>query len=179
MTTLDSIRQKVFSDRKVICTGNPDQEGTIANAVKTLFPNATFIHLTNGWDLTRLENDVRLTKIFGEHNTFINASYIGPYVQNRLLDVCRASVKFCDVFNIGSTHEYDGLGTEEYKQSKLDLRNKSLAYNTFRFKTHHIIVGLIGSNGLTVDQIVSIITWIINQEYNIPLIAIDQPKDPW
>lgn len=179
MTTLDIVRKKVFSNRKVICTGNPNKAGTIASAVKDLFPNTTFIHLSNHWDLTDVDNDVKLTELFAKHNTFINASYVGPGIQSRLLDVCQKSVKFCDVFNIGSTHEYDGIGTEDYKLSKLNLRDKSLMYNTFRFKTHHIILGKLGPNGISPEQVCNLIDWIIKQDFEIPLMTIDQPKAPW
>lgn len=178
MKTLTDIRASVFSNRKVICTGNPNSD-TIASAVKKMYPTATFIHLSNGWDLTDTSQDNKLAKLFTKHNTFINASYIAPYVQSRLLDICHSSVKFCDVFNIGSTHEYDELGTIEYKESKLDLRSKSLAYNTFRFKTHHIIIGKIGSEYITLDRIIDTIKWISCQDLEIPLMAIEYPKEPW
>lgn len=179
MTTLDIVRKKVFNTRKVICTGNPDKQGTIASAVKRMYPTATFVHRSNGWDLNDTNNDAKLAKLFAGHNTFINASYIGPTVQSRLLEVCHQAIKFCDSFNIGSTHEYDGLGSEEYKISKLDLRNKSLEYNTFRFKTHHIIVGKLGQGGISPEQVCNLIDWIIKQDFEVPLITIDQPKNPW
>lgn len=179
MNKLADIRKQFFKDRKVICTGNPNKQETIASAVKHVFPNATFIHLTNGWDLTDTDIDDKLTEIFSKHNTFINASYIGTNIQTKLLNICQSSVKFCDVFNIGSTHEYDEGGSEEYRQDKLELRNKSLAYNTFRFKTHHIIVGKISPQDITTKQIADVIYWIMQQEFEIPMIVIDQPKQPW
>jgi hypothetical protein len=179
MTDVGEIRQRYFAKRKVICTGNPNKQGTIASAIKTLFPDTVFLHLSNGWDLTDRNLDDKLMDVFAKHNTFINASYIAPDVQNRLLELCKNSVKFCDVFNIGSTHEYDGLGTEEYKQSKLLLRENSLILNTFRFKTHHIIVGKLSHRDISVEQIADLIYWIMQQKFEVPIIAIDQSKQSW
>jgi len=181
MNNVAALREKLMSNRKVICTGNPNNPATLASGIQKLFPTATFIHLSNGWDLRDQSADMqdRLKKLFSGHNTFINASFIAPYVQSFLLDMCNQSVKFCDVFNIGSTHEYDNLGPDNYKKSKIDLRNKSLELNTYRFQTHHVILGKIGGVGLDIATICNIIPWIINQPFKVPLICIDQPKIPW
>jgi hypothetical protein len=144
------LRNMAMANRKVICTGNPNRPFTLASGFKTLFPDATFVHREAGWDLTDQspEAQEKLKKLFVGHNTFINASYIGPYVQSYLLDLFNQSVKHCDVFNIGSSHEHDGLGELTYKESKLDLRNKSLQLNTYRFQTHHIVLGTIENGSL-------------------------------
>lgn len=185
---ISKLREVMMSNRKVICTGNPNDPSNLAHGIRKIFPEATFIHKSAGWDLTdtSFESQEKLKNVFKNHNTFINASFIAPYVQSRLLDLCQQSVKFCDVFNIGSTHEYDGLGNPEYQKSKLDLRNKSLSLNTFRFKTHHVIVGGINKfdspqtkDWLAIDTICSIIPWIISQDFEVPIICIDQPKQPW
>ena len=181
-------RQNLFKTRKVLCTGNPDRPYTIASAVRELYHNSTFIHKENGYDLTNIEEILKhkLCELFKSHNTFINASYIGPYVQTNLLTLCHESVKICDVFNVGSTHEYDMIGTELYKESKLDLRKKSLELNSYRFKTCHVIVGTIKktdkvdqSNWIDINEICSIIHWVTKQRFNVPIISLDQPKGPW
>jgi hypothetical protein len=185
---LSLLRQRLMSNRKVICTGNPDKSSTLASGFKKIFPAATFIHRGIGWDLTDQSEESRskLKQLFAGHNTFINASYIAPHVQSYLLQVCNESVKFCDVFNIGSTHEYDGLGREDYTQSKLALRDKSLQLNTFRFRTHHIVLGAIKkaptaehSDYLDISTICNMIPWIIQQPFAVPLICVDQNKAPW
>jgi hypothetical protein len=185
---LSMLRKKLMTDRKVLCTGNPNKLLTLASGFKKIFPLITFIHRDAGWDLTDQSPvaQERLKKIFAQHNTFINASYIAPYVQSYLLETCNQSVKHCDVFNIGSTHEYDGFGNLEYQQSKLDLRNKSLQLNTYRFQTHHIMLGQIQKGHLSSDEnyleittICNLIPWILNQSFNVPLICIDRPKAPW
>jgi len=185
---LAALREKLMSDRKVICTGNPNKTSTLASGFKKIFSKITFIHQSAGWDLTDQSPTARqnLKELFAEHNTFINASYIAPYVQSYLLEMCNQSIKFCDVFNIGSTHEYDGHGSIDYQQSKLDLRNKSLQLNTYRFRTHHILLGGIKNESdpdttdwLDVSTICNIVPWIIAQPLEVPLICIDQPKGPW
>ena len=185
---LAQLREKLMSNRKVICTGNPSDPSTLASGFIKIFPNATFIHRSAGWDLADQSTEARtkLKELFGQHNTFINASYIAPHTQSYLLEVCNQSVKFCDVFNIGSTHEYDNLGPSDYTQSKLDLRNKSLQLNTYRFRTHHVIVGRIkkaldpeSNDGLDIPTICNTIPWIMQQSFNVPLICIDQRKAPW
>jgi hypothetical protein len=181
-------RIKMFNPRTVLCTGNPDKPYTIASAVKEMYPAATFIHKSNGYDLTNLDEGatMKLIELFKNHNTFINASYIGPKIQSNLLTLCKESVKICDVFNIGSTHEYDNLGSVSYSSSKLDLRNKSLEYNSYRFKTCHIVVGGIKKSGepdkanwIDINEICSIIDWVTKQRFNVPIISLDQPKQPW
>jgi hypothetical protein len=185
---LAQLREKLMLNRKVICTGNPSDPSTLASGFIKIFSNITFIHRDAGWDLTDRSTEARtkLKELFSQHNTFINASYIAPYTQSYLLEVCNQSVKFCDVFNIGSTHEYDNLGTINYTQSKLDLRNKSLQLNTYRFRTHHVIVGRIkkavdpkSNDDLDISTICNTIPWIMQQSFNVPLICIDQRKTPW
>ena len=186
--SLAHVRQTLMSNQKVLCTGNPDNPSLLAHGFRKIFPDATFIHKTNGWNLTdqSTDNTQRLREIFLKHNTFINASYIGPSVQSYLLEVCAENVKYCDVFNIGSTNEYDGLGSAEYVESKLALRTRSLQLNSYRFKTHHIMLGGIDRqqspdtvDWLTIDEICNIVPWILCQKFEVPLICLDQPKQLW
>jgi len=185
---LERLRQQLMSDRKVLCTGNPNNPELLAHGFQKIFPEATFIYKSNGWDFTDQSADFtqRLKELFLKHNTFINASFVAPFVQSYLLELCAQSVKHCDVFNIGSTHEYDGLGYKEYTESKLDLRSKSLLLNTYRFKTHHIILGGIKRqqrtdtvDWLSIDDICNIVPWLMNQQFAVPIICLDQPKKAW
>ena len=175
-----------MAQRRVLCTGNPDKPFTLAHGFKKIFPSATFIHKSTGWDLTDESEQAtqRLMSLFKKHNTFINSSYIAPLVQSRLLDICNQSVKFCDVFNIGSTHEFDGLGDKEYTESKLDLQKKSLGLHTYKFNTHHIILGSIkqdntNQNLLDIDTVCNIVPWILSQSFDVPVICINQFKQSW
>ena len=99
--------------------------------------------------------------------------------------MCSKYMTIGDVFNIGSTHEYDGLGSENYKRNKIELREKSLELNSFRFQTCHIVMGGIDTglpetaDWIKPNKIAEVISWITKQKFKIPIIGIDQPKQPW
>lgn len=182
------LRKKYMQQRKVVCTGNPDRPGTLASGFKKLFPDAVFLSKTTGWNLLNIDLTCEnsLKDIFKQCNTFLNCSYIGPDVQSNLLKICNQSVKFCDVVNIGSSHEFDNLGPETYKNSKLTLRENSLAFNTFRFSTTHVILGGIKNDNsdakadwLNIDLICQTIVDVWQKPYASPIFAIDQFKEPW
>lgn len=185
---LFELRRAYVKQRKVVCTGNPFRIGTLASGFKKLFPDAMFLCKTTGWDLSLIDQECErsLKEVFKSCNTFLNCSYIDAGVQGNLLQICHESVKFCDVINIGSTHEYDNLGSENYKKSKLNLRDLSLSLNTFRFSTSHVILGGIKndnsdskSDWLDIDMICHSIIDIWNKPYNSPIFSIDQFKQPW
>lgn len=182
------LRAKFLANRKILITGNPANARTLASGFAKIYPDATFISKSNGWDLSDFSDQSvdRLLNFFKNFNTFINASYIGPLVQTKLLDIYWQSQKYADVFNFGSTHEYDGLGDLEYSQSKIALRNRSLELNTYRFRTHHIVLGGIKNpfdpgtaTFLDIDTICQIVPWILSQDFNVPLMGIDQRKEAW
>jgi hypothetical protein len=182
---LTKLRQKFMSNRQVICTGNPNNLFTIAHGIKKIYPNATFLHKSNGWDLTDPALEAKIKEQFSKHNMFINASYISCGTQLRLLELCNQSVKYCDVVNIGSVHEYDNLGLPEYKKSKLDLRNLSLNLNTHRFKTCHLMLGHLKTNKdahdrqIEIDTVCNLIPWVFEQSFEIPIMCIDSKKAPY
>ena len=121
-----AVRNHAMKTRKVLCTGNPDREDTIASGVREIWPDATFIHLSKGYDFLNLGDKQKdIEELFKQHNTFINASYVKG-VQTKLLEMCNKNMIVGDVFNIGTTHEYDDLGHEEYKNNKLKYKNLSI-----------------------------------------------------
>lgn len=176
-------RDKFMSSRKVICTGDPSNPKHIASGIKKVWPDATFIYKSNGYDLDTEQEKIK--EQLSKHNTFINASYINSEAQVKLLEMCAEAMPIGDVYNIGSSHEYDNLGPEEYKNAKLKLRDKSLSLNSFRFQTCHIIVGGIDrgredtKGWIEPIEIAELIKWTTTLRYKIPVIGIDQPKKPW
>jgi len=177
-----------MSSRRVVCTGNPNRPGTLAGGFQKLFPDAVFLCRSTGWDLQTLDPSQiqRLHDVFSACNTFLNCSYIAAGIQNSLLDICHKSTKHCDVVNIGSTHEYDGLGRQDYRDSKSRLRDASLSLNSFRFRTCHFILGGIKNddsdlkkNWLDIDLICEEIVRIWTLPYLVPLTSLDQHKKPW
>lgn len=174
-----------MSTRKVLCTGNPHKRGTIASGIKQVWPDATFIHLSNGFDFLSLnDKEKAVENLFKTHNTFINASYVSG-VQKKLLLLCHKNMTIGDVFNIGSTHEYDNLGSKDYAKNKGELRKISLDLNSYRFQTCHIVLGGIDvgtpetTGWVKPVTIANTIKWITEQQIKIPIIGIDQPKQPW
>tara|TARA_B100001094_G_C18156171_1_gene786582 strand:- start:96 stop:671 length:576 start_codon:yes stop_codon:yes gene_type:complete len=181
-----AVRNQVIKNRKVLCTGNPNKKGTIASGVKEIWPETTFIHLSNGFDLKDISSiEDKLKKLFQTHNTFINASYLSG-MQIKLLELCHQHMTIGEVYNIGSTNEYDGLSQDEaYGNNKRQLREISLKLNSFRFQTTHIVMGGIDTgnsqteNWIKPIKIAEMIKWITEQDVKIPIIGIDQPKEPW
>ncbi len=171
---MQKLREIVMSQRMVLCTGNPDKIDSIASGVREVFPNTTFIHRSNGYDLTK----VSVKDIMSKHNCFINAAYIEHGIQLRLLNDYFESVKMGEVFNIGSTHEYDNLSNDhKYVANKIELRNRSLELNNYRVNSTHIVLG--EKNRITPIRIAEFIKWITQQEMKFPIIGFDHPKQAW
>ena len=85
-------RNHLIKTRKVLCTGNLDKVGTIASGVREIWPDSTFIHLSNGYDFWNLEDKQKDIEIlFRQDNTFINASYVKG-VQTKLLQLCNKNM---------------------------------------------------------------------------------------
>lgn len=181
------VRERYMHFRKILCTGNPDKKTCIAYGIKQIWPNATFMHLSNGYNFLNFNTDLeyKLKNLFLSHNTFINASYISDNVQKRLLEICCENMKIGDVFNIGSMYEYDGSIDTLYKLSKIKLKTKSIELNSFRFQTCHIVLGGIDKNDkktknwikpIAVAKLIS--SLMKKKKFKIPIIAMDQPKKP-
>jgi len=174
--SIDLLRKRYMSQPKVLCTGNPNKYNTIASGVKEIYPNTTFIHLSNGYDFTT----ANLDDLFKTHNIFINASYVAPGIQEKLLDQYAVTAKLGHVFSIGSVHEYDGNGKNpDYIKSKQDLHAVSLAINNFRINTTYMVLGSIGKEYIAPLQIAQIIKWVTEQKFKVPVISMDQEKQAW
>ena len=158
---------------KVLCTGNPNKPG-IANAVFKIFPNATFISLSNGYDL--------LTK---DYNVFINISQLSNNTQEKLLKIAHEEGMKGNVFNIGSIAEYkrwewyDSVYTAEKRQ----LKETSLELCSQYFKTTHITVGgFQDSSNASLSrmdpmEIAKAIVYVLESNVNIPVIGIEKIND--
>ena len=171
---MQQLRELVMSNRMVLCTGNPDRQGSIASGIREVFPNTTFIHRSNGYDLTK----VSIKDIKSKHNCFINTAYIEHGIQLKLLNDYFESVKIGEVFNIGSTHEYDNLSKDkDYAVNKIMLRNRSLELNNYRINSIHIVLG--EKNKITPIRVAKLIKWITEQEMKFPIIGFDHPKQAW
>jgi hypothetical protein len=99
-------------------------------------------------------------------------------MQLKLLNDYFESVKIGEVFNIGSTHEYDNLSKDkDYAVNKIMLRNRSLELNNYRINSIHIVLG--EKNKITPIRVAKLIKWITEQEMKFPIIGFDHPKQAW
>lgn len=174
-----------MAKHKILCTGNP-YNFTIAHFVKEAFPDTTFISRSNGYnlDMTDDVNEQLFRKKIQDFNVFINSSWINGN-QQKLLEIVQQewlNKKNCFVINIGSNAEFDGENffDKNYSQKKLELREYSLSVNTKDFRTTHIILGGLQDSidthddyKLRLNDVVSIIEWILSCNVRIPLISVE------
>lgn len=182
---LRELRKMVMREPRILCTGNPDKEYTIAAGVRSVFPSADFISLSSGYDLINdLESFRRKIK---DYNIFINASRLGNGAQLQLLNAAAEEWKYGHVINIGSSSEnhLETYPDRQYAEHKLALRKRSLELNTYRFRTTHIVLGGLRDNTversgwLDSQQVAEAIRWILNSDFTVPIIGVEPEKDPW
>ena len=75
-----------MNNYKILCTGNPNKPG-IAKSVFERFPDTTFLHLSNGYDLTSLDGQDKFKSIIKNYNVFINVSQLKDNSQEKLLKI--------------------------------------------------------------------------------------------
>lgn len=170
---------------KILCTGNPNKLG-IPMAIKNKFLDATFAHLTNGWDLTDF---TKFKKEIINYNVFINHSSFNPDIQIKLLDITVCSWKENNIkgniINIGSVIEYDFLKEydNKYHWQKTALKNQSINLCSEHIKTTHFIIGgiknhtSINAEKLECIYIADVIEYILNFPYHIPIISVEKILD--
>ena len=179
-----------YSVMKILCTGNPAHI-TVASAVKTCFPTASFASRATGYNFKLPESVDLFEKNIIDYNVFINSSYIQSGVQMRLLD--SAVTKWMEanvrghIINIGTTAEWtENPQHAEYIQTKQQLRHRSLELNDNTgitgIKTTYIIVGGVNDgkpgneNYLDISRIAHAIEWALLNPDRIALIQVDVAK---
>lgn len=171
---------------KILCTGNPDKL-TIAYAVRKVFPDADFVHLSNGYDLLSADGLDKFRNKIKDYDVFINASIIKDGTQSNLLKIVRQEWTSGHVINIGTTMEFHFFQymNPSRAESKLNLRNLSLDMYDKHFRTTHLIVG-----GFT-DQspqsrskmdslhIANTIKWVLDssENFHVPIISVENDFD--
>ena len=173
-----------MNNYKILCTGNPNKPG-IAKSVFECFPNTTFLHLSNGYDLTSLDGQNKFKSIIKNYNVFINVSQLKDNSQEKLLKISHEEGMIGHVFNIGSIAEYKRWEwyNSAYTEEKRRLREASLDLCTQHFKTTHIVAGGFQDSTSTdpfrMDpiKIVQIIEFILDLDINIPIIGIEKIID--
>jgi len=167
---------------KILCTGNP-KDG-IAKSLQTIYPNATFISRSNGYDLTTSQGLVKFQEMLPDYNVFINHSQLADNAQCTLLSYANKIWTTGHVINIGSVLEFKKWEFIEpaAAEEKRKLRDLSLELSTEFFKTTHLIVGGLqscNSNSLRIhtDRIAETIKWVLENENHIPLLYVDRVSD--
>lgn len=90
---------------KILITGNPEK-GLAASLFK-IYPDATFVSRTNGYDLTTKDGYHKLIEIIKDYDVFINSSALWKFHQTLVLEyVYKKCVELehdIHIINIGST----------------------------------------------------------------------------
>jgi NADP-dependent 3-hydroxy acid dehydrogenase YdfG len=171
---------------KILCTGNPSDVG-LPQSIQLLYPDAEFLSRTTGYNFLENTNDAELKfrQKLKEFNVFVNYSWIDHGVQQRLLQIVAEEWTRGHVINIGSINENCDVlkKTEpEYTDTKLKLRKTSIDLNNEHLKTTHIVVGAFWRADTiykTMDPIyiANTIKWVLEQDFEIPIIGIQQSSD--
>lgn len=171
---------------KILCTGNPNIR-TIASAVKQVYPNADFVHFSNGYDFTTSEGLEKFRNKVKDYNVFINASRIAIGVQTSLLKIVREEWAVGHVINIGTTMEFHFFHHIDpaCAEDKINLRNQSLDMYDENFRTTHLIVGghkdrsPSGDGKMDPIHIANTIKWVLDsaKDFHVPIIGVE--NDFW
>ena len=171
----------LMADIKILCTGNPNKDYTLASCIRAAFPNTTFIYKSNGFDLTTEHGLELFKKEISNHNVFFNCSYISPGVQTTLVTIAHEMWESGRVFNIGSIIEYRDYSIEEkvYVDSKKKLRDQVMNLSKDNFKITHITTdGYKFQNDTTslkmpMNSIIKTIQWILSEkDFYVPFIVV-------
>jgi hypothetical protein len=174
---------------KILCTGNVNKR-TIAWAATNHWPHTDTVSLSAGYDFLSDEGLEKFKSMIAKYNIFINSSYIATGVQSKLLDLTVQKWMELDInghiFNLGTTLEWDNLNNNEYIESKLNLRKKSLEYNKETgitgVKSTYLILGGV-DNGepenkdfVPPDTIIKMIDYILTFPGRIGFVQLDAKK---
>ena len=184
---LRQLRNRALKEPRILCTGNPNDPNTIAAGVQAVFPGVAFASRSTGYDLTFKTAGSReyFSEQIKQYNILINSSFIANGVQEQVLLTTHQAWRHGHVINIGSASENnpDNYSHPEYARAKLALRQRSLDLYTYRFRTTHIVLGGLQNTEhpewLAPKQIAGVIKWIVEADFDVPIIGIEPEKDPW
>jgi hypothetical protein len=167
---------------KVLCTGNPNIRG-ISKSVKQAFPNAEFISKSKGFDFTTEDGIGKLKDILKNYDVIINSSYVGSWVQHKILEAANEVNFKGHIFSIGSMAEFKQFShyRPDYSKEKQQLRDRSVQLMNIDFKTTHVIVSGFqdstetSNNKMDANQIVKAIQWVLDCDMLVPIISVIDP----
>jgi hypothetical protein len=172
---------------KVLCTGNPNDIG-IAQEIRNIFPDASFVSRSSGFNLETEEGRTELKKILPKFDVLINNAYVTFGFQKALLILAKEVWESGHVFNIGSLDEYElysHVNPRSHTENN-ELKNLGLSFNNDKFKVTHITVGIFKSSKkpktLELDVmdpkcVAGVIKWILDCGVDIPVIGVQKMSD--
>jgi len=117
---------------KILITGN--REKGLSSELAKIWPDATFVSRTNGYDLSKPEQITRVAETCLFHDVFINNSALWKFNQVLMLDkaykVAKSAKHNIRIICIGSTTDRATKGSDWiYQQEKKALRSFCTSLN--------------------------------------------------
>jgi hypothetical protein len=176
---------------KILITGNPTKG--LAGSLSKIWPDATFISRSNGWDLTAEGKIEELASLALDFDIFINNSALWKFRQVLLLDTvykaAKISARNLKIICLGSTTDRATKGSDWlYQQEKKALRSYCTSLNLMGVwsggpQVSYISFGTLSNNKdkhpdrtcLDIDLAASYIKWLVDQPVGVSIneISID------
>jgi hypothetical protein len=168
---------------KILITGNPDKG--LAKALSKIYPDATFVSRSNGYDLTTKDGYKKLSDLVISHDIFINSSALWKFNQTMILDnVYKKCVELkhpMRIISIGSTTDRVKKATSwVYNAEKKALRDYSNSLSLTGVWEGGPVVSLISFGSLSnvqdkhpdrtcldIDRAACYIKWLVDQPTDI------------
>jgi len=175
----------------MLISGNPEKG--LAGALYKLYPDATYVHKSQGVDLTKHEHQLEFANMALEHDVIIVNSALWKFQQVLLLDVVHKKLveheKQAHIVCIGSTTDRVNKGTMWlYNVDKKALRDYCNSLSILgvwdnKPRVSYISFGTLSNNQhkhpdrkcLDIDSAASYIKWMIEQpkELHVNEISLD------
>lgn len=173
----------------ILATGNPEKR--LGKYIHERF-NCRMVSRHNGYNLDDAVIRKKLVEETLEYNIFINNSKLNDFGQVLLLrdvwDMWEAKNKTGHIISIGSTASYRNHNPRWYNHEKKTLRDFSVAlsqqYSQTSIKVSIIYPGqirlpnkdgVILEDSISPEEVVDVIQYVIDSQYNINEISLD-PK---
>jgi NADP-dependent 3-hydroxy acid dehydrogenase YdfG len=168
---------------KILITGNPEKG--LALSLSKLYPDATFVSRSNGYDLTTKDGYKKLADQITEFDVFVNSSALWKFNQTLVLDAvykkCVEVKHDIHIVNIGSTTDRVMKATSwMYNAEKKALRDYCNSLSLTHVWEGGPKVSLISLGSLSnvqekhpdrvcldIDRAATYIKWIIDQPSDI------------
>ena len=176
----------------ILITGNSSYG--VAGALFKIYPNASFVCRTNGYDLNTNKGQQEVVELSLLYDIFINCSALWKFQQTVLLklvwDAWFKAEKKGHIINIGSTADRTNKGTDRlYNSEKKALKDFSNAlglkgiWGNTGIQTSYVAFGTMSNKAeehptrklIDIDEVAQYIKWVIDcpASLNINELSID------